>query len=270
MQIQQQDTAVSMKIMEQVEVLTPTQDGRTMVLGRTGSGKSTLQDNLLLRYLALYPTARVLIIDSKPRFKAEYSTSGNTAERHYKKWSRGNFLQGSYRLENKGDIKPQLDTIWRMRGRVAIAQTRPGDLADLAWLEGVARVFYGSYSDKTPRLIMIDELADFFEVRRSGGIFHQAARSGRELGIGMLAGSQRPSYIPTVVMTESDRLYLFNLDYSEDMKKVHQMGVPKDVAAPSVDHSFFYWNKFTKFSGASGKYYILDLGDKKNGTHQKA
>lgn len=253
------------------EVMTPSQDGRTMVLGRTGSGKSTLQDNLLLRYLALYKTAKVLIIDSKPRFKAEWSVSGNTAARHYRKWRRGNFLPGSYRIDNNGkqSIKGQLDTVWRKGGRVAIAQTRPGDVADLAWLELVARVFYGSYSDKTPRLIMIDELADFFEVRKVGGIFHQAARSGRELGVAMLAGSQRPSYIPTVVMTESDRLYLFNLDYTEDMKKVHQMGVPKDVQPPSVDHSFFYWNKFTRFSGASGKYYILDLEGKQNGTTQK-
>jgi hypothetical protein len=54
------------------------------------------------------------------------------------------------------------------------------------------------------------------------------------------------------------------------MKKVHQMGVPKDVQAPSIDHSFFYWNKFLRFAGASGKYYILDLGEKKNGTHKKA
>jgi hypothetical protein len=220
---------------------------------------------LLLQYLRLYKTARVLIIDSKPRFKAEFSVNGNQATRHYKSWSRGTFLSGAYRLSNDGklSIKGQLDTIWRKGGRVAIAQTRPGDIADLAWLELVARVFYGSYGDKTPRLIMIDELADFFEVRKAGGIFHQAARSGRELGIALLAGSQRPSYIPTVVMTESDRLYLFHLDYTEDMKKVHQMGVPKDIAPPTVDHSFFYWNKFKRFEAPSGKYYILDLGGKK-------
>lgn len=132
-------------------------------------------------------------------------------------------------------------------------------MVDLFWLQEVARVFYGEYGDKYPRLIIVDELADFFEVKKMGGIFWQAARSGGELNIGLLAGSQRPSYIPNVVMTEADRLYLFNLDYIQDMRKVWQMGVPKTVSPPAVDHSFFYWNKHKQFEAPSGRYYVLDL-----------
>jgi hypothetical protein len=135
----------------------------------------------------------------------------------------------------------------------------PGRISDLSWLEYCATIFYGEYSDRIPRAICVDELADFYEIsRRSGtGIFTQAARSGRELNIALFAASQRPSYIPTVVMTECDRLYLFQLDYKEDMKKVYSMGVPQDVRVPSVDHSFFYWDKFLRFSGQSGLYYKL-------------
>lgn len=169
-------------------------------------------------------------------------------------------MPGSYRIDIEGDIKQQLDAVWRAKSRIAIAQCRPGDIADLRALENVAAVFYRDYSDRIPRLILVDELADFFEVRKSGGgIFWQTARSGRELNVALMAGSQRPSYIPNVVMTESDRLYLFTLDYSEDMKKVYAMGVPKTVPVPQVEHSFFYWDKFKRFEVPSGREYLLQL-----------
>jgi DNA helicase HerA-like ATPase len=243
------------------QVLTPPLAGRSMILGRTGSGKSTLLDILMRRYLSTYNNSRVLIVDSKPRFKAQWNPDGTQARRHYRNWSRGEYVEGSYRVDiYTNNIKSNLDAIWQARGRVAIAQVRPGDIADLRALERVAAVFYGEYSDRIPRLIVVDELADFFELRRTGGgIFWQTARSGRELNVALMAGSQRPSYIPTVVMTESDRLYLFTLDYSEDMKKVYSMGVPKSVPVPTIDHSFFFWDKFKRFEEPSGREYVLNL-----------
>lgn len=169
-------------------------------------------------------------------------------------------MPGSYRIDIDEDPKGQLDAVWRAKSRIAIAQCKPGHIADLHSLERVAISFYRDYSDRLPRLILVDELADFFEIRRSGGgIFWQAARSGRELNVSLMAGSQRPSYIPTVVMTEADRLYLFSLDYHEDMKKIYSMGVPKTVAVPQKKHSFFYWDKFKRFEVPSGREYVLDL-----------
>ncbi len=60
-------------------------------------------------------------------------------------------------------------------------------------------------------------------------------------------------------MTEADRLYLFALDYHEDMKKVYSMGVPKDVVVPQKEHAFFYWDKFKRFAQPSGREYVLNL-----------
>lgn len=200
-----------------------------------------------------------MIIDSKPRFKAEWLSNGIVAKRSYKGWSRGAYLPGSVRVFNRAkSISEELHNCFRSH-RVAIAQTHPGRIADLVWLQSIATSFYGDFNDSQPRLIVVDELADFFEVKKMGGIFWQTARSGRELNIGLLAGSQRPSYIPNVVLTESDRLYLFTLDYSEDMKKVYQMGIPKEIGAPQQEHSFFYWDKFKRFQQPSGKYYKLEV-----------
>lgn len=230
-----------------------------MILGTTESGKSTLESQLMWSYLSLYPTSRVLLVDSKPRFKAQWTTSGLSASGLYKKWTRGEYVPGSVVISLEKRYKSELDAVWRMKSRIAIAQTTPGSLVDLAALHEVARVFYGEYSDRIPRLIVVDELADFFEVKKVGGVFWQTARSGRELNIAMIACSQRPSYIPSVVLTEAGTIYLFRLDYEEDMKKVWSMGIPKTVKIPSVNHSFFYWNKKERFTGNSGKYYILSL-----------
>lgn len=242
------------------QVLTPPQAGRSMILGRTGSGKSTLLDILMKRYLALYPTSIALIVDSKPRFKAQWSTDDLKATRHYKNWSRGEYVAGSYRIDLNGDPKQQLDAVWRAKSRIAIAQCHPGDIADLRSLEHVAACFYRDYSDRRPRLVVVDELADFFEVRKSGGgIFWQIARSGRELNVSLMAGSQRPRYIPAVVLTEAERLYLFNLKYQEDIKMVWAMGVPKEHRPPQQKHVFFYWDEDRRFEPPSGQEYVLQL-----------
>jgi hypothetical protein len=244
---------------ESPPVMIPKVDGRGMLLGRTESGKSTLESQLMHNYMAAYSNSRVLLVDSKPRFKAQWRTNGMHAAGLYKNWTRGEYVPGSVVIDLSKRYKSELDAVWRMKSRIAIAQTTPGSLADLAALHEVALTFYGEYSDRIPRLIIVDELADFFEVKKVGGVFWQAARSGRELNIAMIACSQRPSYIPTVVLTEADRIYLFCLDYEEDIKKVYQMGIPKTVEKPTIDHSFFYWNKKERFSGNSGKYYILSL-----------
>ncbi len=249
MQTEKQDT-------DSILILPP--NGRTMCLGRTRSGKSTLMDQLMRLYLLKYPKARVLLIDSKPRYKAEWLTSGLSANRHYKGWSRGQFIPGSYRIDGTQTTSREFAKIWQFKGRVAIAQTRPGDVADLRWLQDVARVFYGSGSDKHPRLVVVDELADFFEVQRQAGIFHQIARSGGEMNVALLAGSQRPRFIPSTIMTECDRLYLFHLDNKKDMSTCYDMGLPRQVEAPQQDHSFFYWNKLEGFAPPSGQTYILE------------
>lgn len=246
-----------MQTVKQDSIMLLPKNGRTICLGQTSSGKSTLMDLLRELYLKQYPTARILLIDSKPRYKAEWTTSGIYANKHYKGWSRGEFIPNSFRIDKQLPIKGELYRVWGYNGHIAIAQTRPGDIADLRWLQDVARVFYAG-TDKYPRLIVIDELADFFEVQRQAGIFHQIARSGRELNVALLAGSQFPRYIPKAILSECDRLYLFHLDNEDDMKTLYTMSLPKNVQQVPVDHSFFYWNKLEQWEAPSGRVYKLE------------
>lgn len=48
----------------------------------------------------------------------------------------------------------------------------------------------------------------------------RAIRTGRELGIGVWIGSQRPKDIPSAIFTEAEHFFIFQLNWHEDRKKV--------------------------------------------------
>src|SRR6478752_7358197 len=71
---------------------------RGIALGTTGSGKSTLIDTLRRQWLAEHGArARVLIVDSKPRYRAQWELTGVSTRfsRRYKGWAHGEFVMGS-------------------------------------------------------------------------------------------------------------------------------------------------------------------------------
>lgn len=209
---------------------------------------------------------QTLILDSKPRFRGEYELDGvsTRASRRYKKWAKeyGTLIPGSYVLPLK-NFKAELDQVWRLGGRIAIAQ---GDMDNWKSLIGACQAFYqGSYG-KHERLVVVNELADFYQVSRTSNIFWLISRSGREKKVGLIAESQRPRYIPVPVLTEMKQVFLFELDNKDDMKHMFDMGVPKErpggspVQAVDRKYVFFYWNKELKWKAPSGEYHIVKRG----------
>lgn len=107
------------------------------------------------------------------------------------------------------------------------------------------RAFYESFGARAgPRLLDIDEGADFFEFEKLGaGIILQALRAGRQLGLGVLFGSQRPKFIPKSTLTESDRIYLMKLKSNDDLKTVQgDGGLPKEIIPPERFHEFRFYD----------------------------
>lgn len=229
------------------DVLILPRQGRTMSIGRTRSGKSTLSETLFRTYMRKYPSARALIVDTKPHFQAQWEITGTSAAFRYRKYDRNKmcYIAGSYRLPLDQSFKKSLDQIWRHGGRVAIVQVnQPGSISEWPFLMNATKIFYEKYGHEPPRLIWVNELADFFEVQKLGGIFWLLPRSGGELNISFLGETQRPAYIPKTVMTESGRIYVFQLDYSEDIKRLYEVGFPRDVELPDVDHEFLLYDKY--------------------------
>lgn len=239
-------------------VLTLPVDGRSLCVGRTGSGKSVLVEQLMWRYLESNPKARVLICDTKKRFRCQWEITGLSAKSQYKKLDpkKGTYLPGAYRVPLNAPFASSLEEIYR-HSRIAVVQSL--SLSDWPLIMTCARVFYEHFNARVPRLLIPDELSDFYEIKKQGGIFWQVARTGRELNVALLGGCQRPVYVPKVVLTEIDRTYLFTLDNKDDMRTMYDVGIPKDTPPPSAEHSFFYWNKFEGNRPPSGLVYRLEM-----------
>src|SRR5438270_12371625 len=100
---------------------------RAYIVGATDTGKSTLMEVLMANYQEAYSTPKLpvltLIVDTKPRFKAERHLNGidTHTTRKYSKWGYGSgVVPNSYLIEPGTSIKAQLDQVWRLGGRVAI------------------------------------------------------------------------------------------------------------------------------------------------------
>ena len=244
------------EIISQVMIL-PRQ-GRALLVGRTRSGKTTLKDQLRSLWLRKYPTGRALIVDSKPRYRAQWTPQGFSAAKYYKKWKKDDqaYVTGSVRIPLDGFYKASMDHAFRSGARCVIVQ---GKLEEWDMLLDCVRVFYEDYSAKDgPRLIDVDELADFFEVKKIGGIFWQALRSGGELDVSVIAGSQRPNFIPKATLTESDRLYVFELDNQDDLKSLIRQAGYKPGIVPERPHEFIYYDKHHR-AWPSGGLFTLEL-----------
>lgn len=226
-------------------VLTLPRAGRTAIFGMTGAGKTILADTLRATWLRKYPTGKVLIIDSKPHYRAQWQLNGITAAHLYRKWDTSNehdFVPGSIVLamDNPARAAHDLRQAFK-KSRVVIVQGGKDLWPALLWY---AKTFYEIFSNKQgPRLLDVDEAADFFEVNRFGGILLQALRAGRQLGLGVLMGSQRPVFLPKATLTESDRLYVLKLKNEDDLKTIQKNGgLPRWVEAPRKFFEFRYYN----------------------------
>jgi energy-coupling factor transporter ATP-binding protein EcfA2 len=236
---------------------------RAFLVGETGTGKSTLAEVLALEYQKAYnlkkKLVRTLVCDTKPRFHAEWELNGFSTKTtgRYRKWGIGSkAFANSYVVPGNQGIKTELDYIWSLGGQTAIVHAER--TADLPYVSAVASTFFDSYGAGIPRLVFVDELADFFRHPALGDIFMRIARTGRERNCALIACSQRPRKIPTEVITELKRLYMFSLSYKDDIKHVYEFGIPQGVIAPQ-GHAFYMYDKELRLSFPSNAYHELEL-----------
>lgn len=221
---------------------------RGLITGGVGSGKSTLAEYLIDDFVTRYPTGRVLILDTKPRFRAEWELTGLKAARRYKNWDHGPVVPNSV----VGDLMQRdagLAAVWRSGHRVAILQTDFSREWPLM-LRGASQ-FYQEARTSRPQLLYADEMMDFFGqngqpipgLGDDRDVILRTARAGRERGLGLLAGMQRPKGVPITVVQELSRLYLFRLDNEGDMERLWDLGIPTTVYPPEHNKAFVYWRR---------------------------
>lgn len=217
---------------------------RAICIGGAGSGKSTLADDLGADWDERYEPkdGRRLILDAKPRYRAEHLPTGTPAKRRYKHWSHGAAVARSMLVETPED----LDLCWRTGHRVAIAQ---GDSdADIPRLLSIAEAYLKDGRASRPQLLHVDEMLYFFgptgHPKGGSDVLKRYVVGGRERGVGSLMCSQRTKGFPPSVLEEVNRLYLFRLDFREDVKRLREMGAPvEDEDVPRKEYEFKYWTK---------------------------
>lgn len=225
---------------------------RGLIVGTTESGKSTLEAALIRQWILDNGTkSRVLILDSKPRFRAERLMNNLPAWPVYRKWGRGEILPDSYLMDLKNP-KAEMRRIWKTyQAPIALAQvTRP---SDVPYLKYVADCLFEIASDKEANLAVFDEVRHFYR-GGAGSTFDPILRiwcAGAEKNIAGLGTLQRPKGTPVELRTELTCLYLFDLAFEDDIEHWGEMGLPPGFRPPPRDerYAFRFYNKQTRKQG---------------------
>lgn len=220
------------------------QKERGFVVGGTDTGKSTLADFLGADFVHRYADkkARRLILDSKPRYRAQWTVQGVSAARRYKNWDHGAPIAGSVVVDNPDD----LELAWKTGATTVIVQRLGAKRIDIARMVRATELFMLSSRARRPQLLQVDETLDFFHgngapIGNSDALV-EAARAGRERGTAALYCSQRTKGMPAQLMEEMSRLYAFRIDYKADAKRLQEMGAPP-IPLPTKTRQFMYWWK---------------------------
>lgn len=170
-----------------VELPTPAQDERCAFIGKTGSGKTVLMKD----FLSVKPNFHLL--DTK--LAKSYKDGGKI----------GKSVYGENIYKNLGPGK----FVWHT----------PDDFNVEYNSDAIERYFATVYSIGN-RVIAIDELLDIGTSSYTPFSVHRAYTRGREKGLGVWAGMQRPSGIIPSARTEVEHKYLFYLEEEIDRSRM--------------------------------------------------
>jgi len=188
------------------------------------------------------------LIDTKPRFRAEFERgafpkSRKSAAWRYKTWTDGPIVPNSV-LVDIWDEHP-FRGLWSRPGEIAILQS--GDSAEWNRILQLMMRFVKAHVQGRERRIIADEVLDFYgrttwSINTKNDVFYLASRAGRERLVGLSLGAQRVHGIPILVRNMASRVTLYHLDEEKDMKYLNTNGIT-DAVSPHGDFIFRQWRK---------------------------
>ncbi len=193
------------------------------------------------------PECMILLIDTKPRFRAEtkpmpyFPKRRKSAADLYETWAAGPVVPNSCVVDLRSD-RP-FHGFFNIPGEVAILQS--GDASDWRHMLVLVDAFVRAQIKGRERLVIIDEALDFYQ-RNSWSIsptndpFYRTARAGGERNIGLMLGAHQVAGIPPLILKMASRYTLFHLRDEKDMKKLNEVGIPDDLS-PEGNYVFKQW-----------------------------
>lgn len=224
--------------------LAPSQRG--LLLGGTGTGKSTLAKQLMIQWRMPKEKRILIIFDSKPRWGASWMVSGLTAKHIFRGMQHLDFFPGSVLVRTPDEFV----AAWRQYRYTHPIIVQESESMDTHAL--IARwVFEHSKRERAPILVYADEMMDHFRgngypVSQWGTVWARFSRNGRELGIAFLAASQRTKAIPVSIVEELSKVYLFEIDRPEDLDRLRDCGFDARNLPRLPEHSFWYYTRAGK------------------------
>ncbi len=186
------------------EQLTIKAGERVLFAGKTGSGKTWLAERLLSS------APRLVVLDAKANLSSWNLREPNDLDWH--KFSRGK--TGRFRILPPLTDKPE------------------------AWYEELFERLY-RIGDLT---LYIDEAYAVAQSARPGKWLTALYTRGRELGIGVWAATQRPTWIPLFMLSESDWFLIFRLNVERDRWRLSTIAGDEVGQLPPDEHGFWLYN----------------------------
>lgn len=222
----------------------PKRAARVVVAGGTRCGKSCLTDWQIRYLIRKLPKVEILLLDTKPRFRAQYTPMGFAAASHYKKWRKGPVVPGSVRvdLESSNPMR----RVFRDDRRIAIMQSSSAGgstPAERLLILHTAYDWWRHRSNANPRFVVADEGMHFY--RKNGycidsatDLFHEVSQTGGELDTGMIFETQLLRGIDSMILDHVSDFYAYYMRDERDIKRLYEIGVPKPYQQPEEDYAF--------------------------------
>lgn len=226
-------------------------DERSLLVGKTRFGKSTLALVSLNELLDVYPTMELLVVDTKPHFKASHQLNGLKADILYRNWQKGDYFPNSVVLP-ANDNTVSLDYAFdiartisgKRRGAAIILQT--DKKSDYPQIGKRLEEQYRRSNKRRKVYIYIDEAYSLLKFNRTvAEQVTMCVTAGGERGVGIMLSSQRPRWISVETLSECTRFYVFRLDNFQDKKNVRENGLPPRFRFPTKRFVFRYYNTLT-------------------------
>ena len=220
---------------------------RGILVGASGTGKSTLAEHVLRQFRDEHPTARIMVCDTKPRWRAEHLADGTGTRRYYRQMSKGDTIRGSVALTRVRDWGIVWDKDLNPSQTVVVQNLQLPDRVNVLFQTAAAEKFFKTQAASRPSMIYFDEGHDFFgsnaSARGTSDIVQRCFRAGREKGLATLIGVQRPKGVNLQCLTETSWCAVFRINFTDDIRRLWEMGWPKDAMPPTYDqpHAFRLW-----------------------------
>lgn len=230
--------------MAHIAELVPDPGKREIVFGGTRAGKSGYMEWITRHISETRPEAMQIIVDSKPRFRAETERmwmnprGRRNASYRYRSWAKGPVVPNSVVVDLYSDHP--FKGLWRRPGEIAIMQS--GEASDWTRMLVLLNAFVKAEIKGRERRIVADEVLDFYNrqsmsINQKNDVFYRASRAGGERNIGLSLGAHRVYGLPPLIMSMASVYVLFHLRHDADLRYLREYGVNEEKS-PQENYVF--------------------------------